>query len=399
MKKYLILTSALALMALAATSCGDDKNDQSGSNDNVVINDSEYDAVINQYVDAVILPTYADLVSKNTDLYNAVIAFGNDRTDAKFSAVAEAWLNARTPWETSEAFLFGPVADKGLDPNMDSWPLDADAIDQIMKSGNWNGLIWNGEYEPLNEDDEDASSEHAKEIAAVQSVRGFHTLEFLCFRDGEPRTINQSAKSTDARDIVYNSSNADGWVEYMRQVALLLQNDALTLNNAWKNGYAATFKAHKNSDYASGLSCIEQIIDGCIDIASEVGSQKIGEPYRLYQSGKTTEALYAVESWYSWHSREDYRNNIYSIRNAYYGSLNGTVNANSISALTAKYNPSLDKKVKAAIDAAANAIMDIPQPFRNNINSAEANAAMEACADLQDVLEKDLKSFLTNHTR
>ncbi len=120
MKKYLILTSALALMALAVTSCGDDKNDQSGSNDNVVINDSEYDAVINQYVDAVILPTYADLVSKNTDLYNAVIAFGNDRTDAKFSAVAEAWLNARTPWETSEAFLFGPVADKGLDPNMDS---------------------------------------------------------------------------------------------------------------------------------------------------------------------------------------------------------------------------------------------------------------------------------------
>ena len=106
-----------------------------------------------------------------------------------------------------------------------------------------------------------------------------------------------------------------------------------------------------------------------------------------------------MESWYSWHSREDYRNNIYSIRNAYYGSLNGTVNANSISALTAKYNPSLDKKVKATIDAAANAIMDIPQPFRNNINSAEANAAMEACADLQDVLEKDLKSFLTNHTR
>ena len=132
---------------------------------------------------------------------------------------------------------------------------------------------------------------------------------------------------------------------------------------------------------------------------TRINRKEIGEPYRLYQSGNTTEALYAVESWYSWHSREDYRNNIYSIRNAYYGSLNGTVNANSISALTAKYNPSLDKKVKAAIDAAANAIMDIPQPFRNNINSAEANAAMEACADLQDVLEKDLKSFLTNHTR
>ena len=35
------------------------------------------------------------------------------------------------------------------------------------------------------------------------------------------------------------------------------------------------------------------------------------------------DSLYAVESWYSWHSRDDYTNNIYSIRNAYYGSLDG----------------------------------------------------------------------------
>ena len=32
-----------------------------------------------------------------------------------------------------------------------------------------------------------------------------------------------------------------------------------------------------------------------------------------------TEALYAVESWYSWHSREDYSNNIVSICNAFCG--------------------------------------------------------------------------------
>lgn len=56
--------------------------------------------------------------------------------------------------------------------------------------------------------------------------------------------------------------------------------------------------------------CIEQIIDGCIDIATEVGETKIGDPLDKWNAGLKTEALYAVESWYSWHSREDYSNNM-----------------------------------------------------------------------------------------
>ena len=106
----------------------------------------------------------------------------------------------------------------------------------------------------------------------------------------------------------------------MRNTAQLLVDDVTTLCDAWNNGYAAKFKSHNGGEFTSGLSCIEQLIDGCIDIAGEVGQAKIGDPYDLYVSGKTNEALYAVESWYSWHSRDDYTNNIYSIRNAYYGS-------------------------------------------------------------------------------
>ena len=116
-------------------------------------------------------------------------------------------------------------------------------------------------------------------------------------------------------------------------------------------------------------------------------------------SGKKTEALYAVESWYSWHSRDDYTNNIYSIRNAYYGSRDGSINNNSLSKLVAKYDQELDQKVKQAIDRAAKNIQAIPQPFRNNINSTEAQNAMEACAELAEVLENNLKPFLQNNTK
>jgi len=206
---------------------------------------------------------------------------------------------------------------------------------------------------------------------------------------------NTEIDITDPNNLDYSFAYAEQWANYMVTVSGLLADDADELYNAWKNGYADIFKNHNSEEYKSAIDCVEQILDGCIDIASEVGSAKIGDPYNLYMSGKTTEALYAVESWYSWHSRDDYRNNIYSIRNAYYGSRDGKVNANSLSALLAAKNAELDTKAKQKIQAAADAIYAIPQPFRNNINSKEASAAMTACAELEDFIANELKPYFT----
>lgn len=389
MKKQLFLMG-LAMMGLCTfTACSSSSDDdKKPETQEVTIQDSEYDAIINQYVDNVVMPTYRDLKTKNSALYNAVVAFGNNPSNAGFQTICDAWLAAREPWESSEAFLFGPVADFGLDPNMDSWPLDQEAIVNTLKSQQWNTMEWEGDYD---EDDE--------AIAAAQNVRGFHTLEFLAFRDGKARTLTDLAASDNAADYVYDESNATAWAQYMRNTAQLLVDDVTLLCDEWEDSYANEFKKHNRGDFTSGLSCIEQLIDGCIEIAGEVGGAKIGEPYDLYMSGKTQEALYAVESWYSWHSRDDYTNNIYSIRNAYYGSRDGSINNNSLSKLVAKYDADLDSRVKAAIKAAADAIQAIPQPFRNNINTAEAASAQLACQDLSDVLEDELKPFLQNATK
>ena len=83
-------------------------------------------------------------------------------------------------------------------------------------------------------------------------------------------------------------------------------------------------------DAQPALVSVEQIIDGCMDIANEVGNAKIGDPLDLWNNGERTKALYAVESWYSWHSREDYSNNILSIRNAFYGTRDGNIATNSL---------------------------------------------------------------------
>lgn len=196
-----------------------------------------------------------------------------------------------------------------------------------------------------------------------------------------------------ASDLNYSSAYAEQWANYMVTVSNLLKEDANTLYDKWNNGYANTFKNHNTTEYKSAIDCVDQILEGCIDIAGEVGDTKIGDPYSKYTAGNKTEALYAVESWYSWHSRDDYRNNIYSIRNAYYGSRDGSINSNSLSAVLAKKNATLDTEAKEKIAAAADAIYAITQPFRNNINTPETVAAMDACANLVEFIEKQLKPY------
>ena len=217
-----------------------------------------------------------------------------------------------------------------------------------------------------------------------------------CSDNDDPTPINEDPKSLD-----YTSENAAAWGNYMYNVAKLLKQDATNLYEYWsvsyKGGeaYAQTFKNHNNSTYSSAISCIQEIFEKCAEIANEVGSAKIDDPFDHYQKGDTEEALYAVESWYSWHSRDDYTNNIWSIRNSYYGSLDGTINANSLSALIASVDADRDSKMKAAITNTAKAIQDIPQPFRNNINSNESKAAMEACSDLETLLT-EMNAYVQN---
>jgi len=99
----------------------------------------------------------------------------------------------------------------------------------------------------------------------------------------------------------------------------------------------------------------------------------LSEHWRLlsykWNSGDKEGGVLAVESWYSWNSLDDYTDNIYSIRNAYYGSLDGTVASASLCSIMKKVNPTLNDMVVKQIQETITAINDIPHPFRNNLGA------------------------------
>ena len=126
----------------------------------------------------------------------------------------------------------------------------------------------------------------------------------------------------------------------------------------------------------------EEIIQGCIDIADEVGNTKIGRPN---QGGSDDDRNY-IESPYSLNSIEDFQDNIRSIENSYFGSVSGDP---SISDYIKSVNPSLDAEMRTAIDNSIKAIGAIPEPFAKNARSqAATNAVKVTGTDLVATLEK-----------
>ena len=236
--------------------------------------------------------------------------------------------------------------------------------------------------------------------AALAAACAFTTTTFTSCDNNDDPVVNPD-KTQDDADLDYSASNATAWGNYMKNVAALLKSDAEKLYSQWAESYenagvntgvpyATLFKNHDSrSGYSDVKSCAQEVVEKMAEIANEVGSSKIGDPYAKWTSGKQTEALYAVESWYSWHSRDDYTNNIKSIANAYYGKLNGSeTNMAEASMAKALEGTAIDRTVRKQIADAQAAIQNITQPFRNHIGSTEAQQAMEACAALQASLSE-----------
>ncbi|HBK31540.1 MAG TPA: peptidase M75, partial [Porphyromonadaceae bacterium] len=146
--------------------------------------------------------------------------------------------------------------------------------------------------------------------------------------------------------------------------------------------YAKKMLETPNGLFTSALSSTSTILDGCIDIADEVGAMKLGKPY----NGASDEDKNYIESQYSYNSKVDFAGNVRSIENAYLGGI-PTKRSVSVSDYVKSKDATLDTQVKEAIINAI-AKIDAMQDFEINAQSNSTKEAMEACLDLNELLEK-----------
>jgi len=377
LKKALMLITLVG-MTMSFAACGDD-------NDGPDVNqlDSKKTAIISQYVNGVVIPTYRSLADEANDLAALCEELRNNPTQSKLNECCESWISARKYWELSEAFLFGAAADYNIDPHIDSWPLQKSQLDNILAN---NAII-----EALDEDGAGADA-----FATLgYGLLGFHAVEYVLFRDGVPRNVNEISEA----ELIYNAAVAQdlanqtvrleaSWAG-MNNISSIKQKqlEEFELEPSFNYGENMTDAGMTgNTLYKTQLAAMEQILTGASDISDEVGNTKITDPVN---SGNVLD----VESWYSWNSIADFTDNIRSVRNAYYGSLDGSVNNNSMAAYMNKQNATLDRNVREAIDNALNEVSSMPAPFRNHLTKAETQKAVDACNNLLDALDAAIEAL------
>ena len=367
---------AMAAMTIGTSSCSKDENNNGTQEDAASL------AVVEQFVDHTVNPTYTTLAAKAEQLASQLTALKSNPTQSALNDACETFLAAREAWEKSEAFLYGAAGDFGIDPHIDSWPLDEDAFNTLMGSSDMIAAL---------------EGEEGDVVAGERlgnALLGFHGIEYILFRDGHSRNVGDisadqwtyvAAVAGDLRNRCYQLEV--GWMGDAAPAAHIEKLDDIELQytvSSTDQSYGDNMKNAGNagSTFATRKAALMTIVQGCIDIADEVGTSKIGAAH-------TGEDPTYIESPYSQKSIIDFHNNIISILNVYMGGVEGQRDENkSLHTYVKNIDAALDTRVQEAIGEALSKIDAMPAPFVNNISAAANGAAMEACATLSDILSE-----------
>ena len=388
--KITLLVAVATMMTCSFSACSD--NDDPTPDTGTSETDAKFEAIAKQYLDHTVYVTYKNLADETEQLVKDLQALKSSKTDANVKATCETFLEARAWWEKSEAFLYGAATDFGIDPHIDSWPLDLDGLQTALKNTE--------QVEAMGGEDGDI---YAGEKLG-NSLLGFHGIEYILFEDGSPKSVSKIsdlhltyavAVAGDLRNRCWqlelswrgeSAVNADRVAKVANELEL-----PYTVNSGeYSYGENMLNAGKAGSTYASWTLAMQAIIDGCKTIADEVGTSKIGKPY----SGE--DPAY-IESPYSHKSILDFYDNIISIQNAYMGGIeNERDETNSLHNYIAGVDKELDTKVVNAINNALTKINAMAAPFVNNIKDPSAGEAIKACQDLDAILS-DVKTALRNN--
>ncbi len=372
MKKFfnysLVALSVLAL-SMSAVSC--DENE--GQSEALKALEAKFKTVNSDFVEKTVKPTYRALADNDKLL---VEQLNNLKSDEDVAKAGDYWKAARQDWEWSEAFLFGPAGDFGIDPHTDTWPFNRKQFDNYM-----------AKYHPATNEEDAALIDDA--IATGQNLTGFHAVEYLIFREGQSRkfadmTADEIYFAKSAAQDLYLSSlklvSAWGGDVTDEEQALLdeVEFESKDYGEDFKNAGTA------GSSYSTISLAARQIISGAQDIIGEVRDSKIGSP-------ATGADVNYIESPHAYNSIQDFYDNIMSCKHSLYGgwTVSGvTPESKSLIGVCLDIDEfkAAAEKVESKMENALTAVNNMKKPFVLYYSDQSAKDAMSALDELDSAL-------------
>ncbi len=317
------------------------------------------EAILKTYA-AIALAGYSDALSKAQDLDGAITAFIASPTDDTLKAARQAYIDARPPYQQTEAFRFGnPVVDD-WEGRVNSWPLDEGLMDYVdTKSygaesdenplytanviANKTVLIDGKTVDASNLTPEFLSGT-LQEAGGIEAnvATGYHAIEFLLWGQDLHGTGPGAGErpATDYSLMACTHGNCDRRAQYLKSAADLLVSDLKEMVGDWSEGGKALA-----SEQQTGITAI----------LTGMGSLSYGE--LAGERMKLGLLLHDPEEEHECFSDTTYlslMNDAVGIRNVYLGHytrIDGSVvSGPSMSDLVASKDAALDTEIRGLLD-------------------------------------------------
>ncbi|WP_033534573.1 imelysin family protein [Bordetella trematum] len=369
-------------------------------------------AVVKTYSD-IAAANYQDSLLAAEKLQQAIDALIAKPSEASLKAARQAWLDARVPYQQTEAFRFGNAIVDDWEGRVNAWPLDEGLIDYVDASyGNENdenafyavNVIANSKIS-VGGKTLDASKITAELLSDVlheadgneaNVATGYHAIEFLLWGQdlngsgpapegsvGTPQERHAGNRPhTDFDPKQCTGGNCERRIEYLKVVTQLLVDDLKEMAGQWQ----ATGEARKSveEDPKAGLTAM----------LTGLGSLSYGE--LAGERMKLGLMLHDPEEEHDCFSDNTHNSHYYNqvgMRNVYLGDyrrIDGSqVKGASLSDLVKEKDPKLDAEVRAKLDATLAAMQamrdraDKIETYDQMIaeGNTEGNAVVQAAID------------------
>ena len=198
----------LACLVLAACSTEDDGGGTSGGGGSEVTFDRG--AMLANWADNIILPAYANFDAETQKLEELTQAFVANPGDAEMTALKAQFRSSYLAFQSVSMFDIGVAEQMNFRSFVNTYPLDADAVDAKISSGNYD----------LN-------------LPSSYDEQGFPAMDYLLYGLGSSKDENLAKFAS--------GDNAENYKAYLLDVAERINMLAAEVTASWQGDYRDEF--------------------------------------------------------------------------------------------------------------------------------------------------------------
>lgn len=331
-------------------------------------------------VDGVIMPRYQDVAAKMNGLRASLNALCAAPSQDGLAAARAAWRDARAPWMRSQAMWFGPVMDRRSRSIVDWHPIEPDAIEERIG----RGAI--------------TATDVREFLPSTQ--RGLGAVEHILFQNGDPDADVVAALAGDAARCAYLTAAGDAAAD---ETDAVLAEWAGTGADGADGGYAGFFSG-RAADSLISKSALDELVRTSVFMSRSIADMRLGKA--LGVDGQTPDWA-ALPGGAGNNGVADIRNQLLGMRDIYLGATDGGTDGGGtdggadggglgVSALTRGVSPDADDRMRAAFQAALDAVDGLQEPLGETLR-ADPQPGLDAYAavkELQTRLNTEVVSLL-----